>query len=219
MCYSYESSIYAWAISAIIAIYIWIRNNKYDRWNSAFILTFSIVQLFEAILWKNRASRATSNATRDAANTYEIDNTTAKLISVAIFAQPLVQTLGAYLSMEQSSPVRPYLLCAIFIFAAMVVWAIHRATTEDFLVTVGPNGHLIWKPQHGTLIGNELFFKLYLFGMFFGLAATFPSSQLLLLVVGGATFVWARLQYNNTEEFGSFWCHVAVMYSMAALVV
>jgi hypothetical protein len=53
MCWNFEASISTGLFSYAVALIIYNRNYKYDRWLALFILSFSTIQWLEAIIWKN----------------------------------------------------------------------------------------------------------------------------------------------------------------------
>lgn len=198
MCYSTRSSLIAWAVSMIIAAYLYRRNNKFDRWNAAFIVSFAMVQLCEAGIWSSPDKRRTSIYLG--------------LLLIALYSQPLVQTYGAWTVTKSD-----ILKIMTIVYAIMFIYAIYRAATEKFYSTVGPNGHLVWNAQGTDYFtgGHRFLGILYLIGLFLGLLWVFPNS-LPLIAVGAITFIWSMSRVS-TGEFGSYWCYTAVAYSLMAL--
>ena len=196
MCYSLQSSLIGWVISTVIAGYLWRRNRNYDRWNSAFILSFSAVQLWEAGIWNGK--------------NVEIF---IKLIALTIALQPIVQTTGAwYFASNSQSKILKFL---IFVYSAIWIYTLFSVFTEDFWVTTGPNGHLIWNSTASD--GVVKFAPLYLFGLFFGVVYGLPATAP-LLTIGVLTVIWT-LSKGSLQEFPSLWCFSVVAYSVAALFV
>ena len=198
MCFSAESSIIAWMISVIIACYLWYRNRNHDRWNAGFIITFSLVQLWEAGIWSGKNP-----------------SIMLQLILVSLFAQPLIQTYGA----STSYPNSKVLKTLIGVYLLLLVYALYRAMTEQFYATIGPHGHIVWNSQQGSFVTGEypIIGILYLLGLFIGLFWALPQSWS-LITIGVLTFVFAQSR-ANTGEFNSYWCFTAVAYSVAALMV
>lgn len=192
MCYSVRASLSAWVVSILIAIYLWRRNNGIDRWNASFIITFSAVQLWEAGIWGT-----------------ENKELFVKLIALTLALQPLVQTVGAW---QWSSDSRLQLL--IVFYAIIVVYTIYRVMTEKFGVTVGHNGHLVWSRN---VFGPTLLIITYILGLFIGLFWGLPKT-ILLMAIGLGTLVWSMSRVA-TGEIGSYWCYIAVVYSICALII
>ena len=198
MCYSVQSSIVAWLVSVGIGMYLWSRNNRYDRWNASFIWTFSAVQLWEAGIWGSSSPQT--------------QGFFVALIMLTLLAQPLVQTFGAWKS--TGSDVLKYMT---FVYGAIWLYTLYRAFTEKFSVSRGPTGHLVWHTNNDSVVGGSFSFigLLYILGLFLGLLWGLPQT-VLLIAVGFATLWWS---YTNvsTGEFSSYWCYTAMAYSVAAL--
>lgn len=192
MCFSTEASLIAWTISIIIAIYLWRRNRKYDRWNAAFICSFAMIQLWEAGIWFNG-----------------VENTDlwVKLIAITLATQPLVQTMGAYYSTD-----KPQLLgIASLLYAFILLITVCYTLIYKYSATVGSNGHLVWKSP----VSIPLLPIIYLIGLFLGLFYAMPEMLPLLLVgIGTLLFSISRV---STGEIGSYWCYTAVAYSIVAV--
>jgi len=203
MCFSTESSLIAWVISVVIAIYLWKRNRNYDRWNSAFILSFSTVQLCEAGLWNQNPPSSTPRT-----------HIWLSILLVALYSQPLVQTFCAWRHSGDQ-----ILKIMTLIYTIILVIMLYRTMTENFYTTVGPNGHLVWNSRRRPFLtgGCYLIGILYLIGVFLGLLWVVPQSMP-LIAIGFFTLVWSMSQAPG-GEFGSFWCFTAVAYSVAAIFV
>ena len=183
----------------MIAIYLWIRNRGYDRWNTMFITSFAFIQLWEAGIWRYRPN----------------DNIFLKLILLTLLSQPLMQTFGAYTYTTPKFIVLKYL---IIVYLLIFVYGVFRTLTIDFYSTIGREGHLVWNATDSeSIFGNTLIPYLYIFGMFFGLFYGLPKTKVLLLV-GIFTFLYA-LSYKDSGEFSSYWCYIAVLYSGVAIFV
>ncbi len=200
MCYSTESSLIAWVISVVIGCYLWNRNRKYDRWNASFIWTFSAVQLWEAGIW--------STTGKSQQNLY------LKLLLLTLFAQPLMQSYSGW--QATGSPTLKILTGIL-----LLVWfyTLYRTFTEQFYASQGPHGHLVWHSDSGSFYAGKMpaLGILYLLGIFLPLLWMLPKS-ILLLAIGIATLFWSLSQVS-IGEFGSYWCYVAVAYSITAVYI
>lgn len=199
MCYSTQSSLTALTISGFIALYLIWRNRNYDRWNAAFIISVALIQLWEAGIWINGV-----NSSKNAIFL--------KLILITLFSQPLVQTSFAYY--YTGAKILKYLS---FVYIALLLYAVYSTFTDEFSVIQGERGHLVWQ-RGDSFFGSTLIVWLYLFGLFFGLLFGLPKS-LLLLLVGVITFVWTGIKVDFGKEFASYWCYIAVAYSIVALIL
>ena len=199
MCYSTQSSIISWLISVTIGLYLWQRNKKYDRWNAGFIWVFSAVQLWEAGIWSSQDSEIF-----------------VKLIALTLVLQPLVQTIGAWDATGRNSML---LTVLIGVYSVIVLYTLYRVFTEQFWSTIGPNGHLVWHTDGGQVVNGHIKVVglLYLVGLFLGLFYGLPST-LPLISIGVLTIIWS-LNRVSTQEFASYWCYVAIAYSITSIFV
>lgn len=215
MCISKEVSIVAWVTAFLISIFLWKRNKNYDRWNAAFILTFSAIQLLEAGLWLSIEKE-----------NLKMNTTLTKIVLIALWMQPFVQSYSGFLNTGKI----PLLLLSI-VFAIIIVWALSRIfinPTSKFFSSVGEDGHLVWNSSENRKLysggeflsgGCGLLNILYLIGLFIPLLFMVPlSTGLFLMAIGIGTYTWAQTQ-TTTDEFGSMWCLVAVIYALAAVLV
>lgn len=193
MCFNAPSSLLAWGFANTIAIYLWKRNQRYDRWNAAFIFTFTLIQLLEAGIWSTSSKYTNCILTA--------------LILVALLAQPLVQNYMGWIYTK-----RRELLRTTLIFGVLLIWGIIKASTEKFKTYPGPQGHLIWGDTHPL----SPFTGLYLLGLFVPLlfmgAPGYP-----LIGIGVITFAYSWIRTQG-KEFSSLWCFTAILYALVALL-
>lgn len=211
MCFSTQSSFLAWTLSYSIAIYLYLRNQNYDRWNAAFIISFSSIQLIEAGIWST-IDESPSN----------INSLLTCMILLVLLSQPLVQTYMGYKNVENASSKKTLYIASI-LFIILFGIGLYRVSKNgsSFSSTVGPNGHLIWNDpssSNSSFLGSGLIISLYLLGLFIPLLFMKEYRGIPLLVIGLITFFY-NLKYSGTNEFGSMWCFSAVAYSMVALFV
>ena len=207
MCFSIHVSIVAWTVVNAIAIYLWIRNRHYDRWNAVFIVTFSLIQLMEAGLWRS----------------IQIDNTTlnsviTSLIPLALVAQPLVQSMMGYWSTGSTI----LLSLGVLVSAIMIGTIIRIADTplSAFGSTVGEHGHLIWNDfslPNTSIVGGYFVGFVYLIGILIPLLwMGWRGVPLLIVSLVTTGFSWYMA---GSKEFGSYWCFTAVAYALVALFI
>lgn len=200
MCYSVESSLSAWVVSIAIAGYLWYRNRNYDRWNAMFITSFALIQLWEAGIW------STDNAATQQVFT--------KLIAITLVLQPIAQTAGAWYYANQTSTILPILLFGYSLLMLYTLWSI---CNYNYWISRGKNGHLVWNTDGPGLVSTNITGLLYLVGLFFGLFYGLPTTAPLLFI-GVLSLVWAVLK-TDRNEFASYWCYIAVGYSITCLFV
>lgn len=206
MCYDWRSSLIAWGISFGIALYLFSRNEGDDRFYAAFIVCFSLIQLFEAMIWVGLER-----------NVVWMVSLGTLLVLVGLCTQPIVQTVGALATTSNKNLHGGYYMFTFVIFIVFMVIASNFVLERDTLrSSVGDQGHLVWREcgVFGTPIAI-----LYLLGLFVPLVIKGLSvKNLTLIFIGLATLIYS-LKTTSGKEFGSFWCFTAVFYSIAALVL
>lgn len=208
MCYDIQSSLIAWFISNSIALYLYHRNVRYDRWNAAFIFVFSMVQMMEAGLWWIQKEGLPSK-------TNEI---LTKCILLILLLQPLTQS---YFGWKYTSS--ELLECMTYIYTGMLLWGFFRiakAPEGSFYTKPNAKAHLVWydSTKKSFLGGNMGYIipTLYLAGMFIPLLFQKENRGIPLLITGMLSFFFSWF-IGDSESFSSLWCFYAVIYSIVAL--
>jgi hypothetical protein len=197
MCFNAPSSLIAWVVANSIAFYLWNRNRNYDRWNAAFIFTFTLIQLLEAGLWTTDKEHMNQLLT--------------SLIVLALLAQPLVQNYMGYKYTKQ-----PVLWVFTIIYILLFIWGITKALSiENYKSYPGPNGHLVWERKDESHVLNP-FTLLYLIGLFIPLLFMKNYLGIPLVAIGLITFAYSWMRTGG-KEFSSLWCFTAVAYAFIAL--
>jgi len=204
MCFDPNSSLLAWVISYSIAYYLFYRNRRYDRWNAAFILVFSLIQLLEAGLWTTVYD-----------DNQAMNDLLTRIVLIILLLQPFVQSyMGATYTKSQ------ILYVLTFIYFLLLIWGFYRITVSksgQFQTSVGPNGHLVWNDGSGGMF-NGWSGILYLAGLFVPLFFMDKAAWIPLVSVAALTAVWSWYSTKGLE-FSSMWCVSAVAYSIVALFV
>ena len=136
MCQSAKTSIVAWVIAAVIALVIISSGKPTSKWNGYFILTFILVQLLEFFVWNERereglTSSAAEALKEGASSTRNAPSGEAltRLILIALWLQPLVQTFMAY--KYGRSNYKPQLMVLTMCYLVLFLWSITQALNED----------------------------------------------------------------------------------------
>lgn len=198
MCYDVKTSLTAWGIAITIAVYLYIRNKNYDRWNSGFIIAFTTMQLVEAGLWSTHNKKLNEVLTR--------------LVLMVLLFQPFIQT---YLGAQATK--NTFLHLMSYVFLGIIVYGLIASANSslNLRTTTGKNGHLVWhlEGMMGGAVGI-----LYLLGLFIPLLFMKEGRGLPLLVTGLITAAFSATK-AGTGEFGSLWCLYAVIYAVVAIFV
>lgn len=204
MCYNAPTSLSAWALANIASIILYKRNRGYDRWNAAFITTFSTIQLLEAGIWLGGD-----------------DDILTRLMLLTLVAQPLVQT-GAGASFTKSD----FLMVMTWVYLGILLYTLCRVLTAkkgQFSSSRGKGGHMIWtdsKYPNNFLGGSTgvVIPTLYLGGMFVPLLFMKDGKGLPLLLLGMGSAAFSMF-IAKPGEFSSLWCFYSVSYALVALLV
>lgn len=238
MCFDKDSSLLAWTISYTIAMYLFYRNRNFDRWNAGFIICFATVQVLEAGLWSTQEDKTKGD------HSSNINDLLTRLILIALVTQPLFQTYLGYTSLTKAGArgdpkgriITDVLKFMSFIFVGVLLWSFYRiwkSKPGDFSSKPGPNGHMVWSDAKSpNFLGgttSPLINAVYFLGLFLPLLAMIYFSlskggrfggwgPVLLLLVGVFTVIYST-KVAAPNEFSSYWCFSAVLYSLAAVVV
>jgi len=196
MCFDVQSSLLAWSLALSIAFYLFFRNRGYDRWNAAFILTFTLIQLIEAGLWSSLDDP-------------RLNALLTEIVMLALLMQPVVQS---FMSNLYEPNIASKILLGLSL--AAFVWGLWKVYTykKGFHTDVGPNGHLVWNLPFGAIIG-----AIYMAGLFVPLFFMKDYKWVPLLGVGAITLLYSLKVGSKTEEWSSLWCITAVSYAIVAL--
>lgn len=206
MCYDQKTSLLAFIAAWTISLYLIYRNRNFDRWNAAFIMTFSTIQFLEFGVWGSIYT-----------NDIRINRTLTVLIIIALTLQPLVQSLNIP---NSDSPKK----LLVFVYAAILGYTAYRVYNVDdgsnpkggIYTTVGPTNHLVWNAP-GGIFGGWLIDALYMIGLFLPLIYQ-GFHGLPIFIVGMATLFYSI--YNSTSgEVGSLWCISSISLAFVALLI
>lgn len=212
MCFDTKSSWIAWAVSVVIAGYLYRRNRGYDRWNALFLFTFTSIQLLEGFIWKSQ--KGTSVPTQ--------------LILLVLLLQPLAQSFGGLLpSSNVQEKYRNVLKIMCWVYGIILVWGIVRLARSrrgSFYSEVGKRGHLVWVDSEsqnflgGRSPAGGIISVLYLLGLFVPLLFQEKRRGWPLVLVGLATAVYSWIMTRG-REFSSLWCFTSVIYGLVCLAL
>ena len=96
-------------------------------------------------------------------------------------------------------------------------YTLYSVFRDNFWVTLGKSGHLVWNTDGNGLVSSSIIGIVYLIGLFYGLCYGLPLT-IPLLMFGVISLIWA-VQKTDRHEFGSYWCFIAVGYSILCLLI
>ena len=156
MCYSTESSYKNWLFTLIGCIIVLFNYQDFESiWIVVFVLIFSQMQVFEAIVWKNIENNK---------NDYKFNS----YLMFVLMAQPLVNTLFGYKATGNK-----YLLYLLILIIGAIINSAYDK--NDIHISKGKNNHLVWISNNhpinpGIFIGDtpikSIGLIIYLLGIF-----------------------------------------------------
>lgn len=206
MCYSFESSISSWVITFILCVIMLVNPQTYSNWLPLFILTFTQIQIMEAILWSNMDSE-----------NKQINQSTTKLLSFMLWLQPLMNTFIAYKNTKED-----LLFYGIYFYVLIIIFHYLSSRNDTFITDVGTNGHLQWNRRdekgndYSFVLGNKYMCFLYLAGVFLPFIFMQSDMKYLALTFFSGTFLLSALKYK--KEFGSMWCYYSIFASIMVML-
>lgn len=215
MCFTAKASVSAWWIMALIALFLWYRNENFDRALSIFVLTLGLIQLIEYGI-HNNANGAQGG----------------KALFITLWLQCLVLAIGVFIfikvAVANGSSGQKFLeLLAglnLILFAVIFVLALIYTffSSAQFTAVVGASGHIEWYRNGHALMGNVGI--LYLIGIFVPLFLIFwyyrfANIGIALLIIYGILSAAYVISTYPPEAFSSMWCYLAVGFAFLAWMI
>lgn len=203
MCYSFESSIGAWFISFIFCSYMLANPDKYDNWIPLFVLTFTQIQIIEALLWTN-------------INNKSVNSAVTAMLPMMLLLQPLMNSYLAYTHTKNQM-----FIYAMVLYGIAILYTYQAARNDTFNTTVGPNGHLVWNRYDENnnsvdIFDSKIIAVIYLLGLIVPFFFMEAPIKYLPISVAILTFSMSALFYK--EEFSSWWCYISVSLAFIAVL-
>lgn len=204
-------SISSWWILALMSLFLWYRNIKYDRALSVFIFTLSLVQLIEYGIYSG------ADPTQSGRTLY-----------ISLWLQCLVLAIGVYMFIGSNKPkdnptvtqnvVHKVAGWNMFLYAIIfVVCLILSFSSEiNLYATVGKDNNIYYY-QNGSKMFNKWGW-LYLIGIFLPLFFIFiyyageDLEIAILLLYGVFSLAYVTCNYN-ISTFSGLWCYLSVGFA------
>ena len=214
MSWNAKSSIVSWWILALMSLFLWYRNEKYDRALSVFIFTIGLVQLIEYGIHSGTDPTQSGRA-----------------LFIILWLQCLVLAIGVFIFIKSSTdPDNPSITenvvniiagWNLFLFAIIFVVALIMAFISDntFSSLPGPSGHIEWYMNGGMILGKWGW--LYLLGIFVPLLLIlgyymWADIGIAILIIYGAISAAYVLANYPLSAFSSMWCYLSVGFAFLA---
>lgn len=197
MCIDFKTSISTYIFSLLSSIYLWNRNHPSDRWFTIFGLTFSSMQLVEALLHKNLDNK-------------NINRQLSIIAFLVIFLEPLANNIGGIIYNDKSFFIKTtlaYVLYMIYIFAFKFPDNKDLNTTKDC--------NLQWNWLSKITNADWL---VYLF--FISLPSLYYSEPKNYIVFIGGWLAYLYAYYvSGFRQTGALWCTLVNLLYVGVILV
>ena len=214
MCFTAKASITSWWILAMMALFLWYRNEKYDRALSIFVFTLGLVQLLEYGIHSGADP-----------------NHSGRALFITLWLQCLVLAIGVFIfindSKNQHNPtmteniVHTIAGWNLFLFSIIFVISLIFSFASDntFSGAPGSSGHIEWYMNDGHLLGKWGW--LYIVGIFVPLFLIFAyymwaDVQIAVLIIYGTLSAAYVLSNYPLNAFSSMWCYLSIGFAFLA---
>lgn len=217
MCWNKEVSIATYITVIVLVVILYRRNVGADRHLAIFSAIFVTIQLLEFFAWLSIENEDRS-----------LNDLVTRLILIFLWAQPLI---NSYMVFKGTTNLRSkyFMLLAVVVFGFMFVAAVVTAMRgSSFMTNKGPLCHLIWNRRDdeddeylkgAKFMGDHSIVEvLYLLGLFIPLLFIKPFKKGLALALLGAILAIIAKKRSTDDEFSSWWCWIAGVFTLGALV-
>ena len=208
MCFTSKASVSGWWILAFMSLFLWYRNESYDRALAIFVFTLGLIQLIEYGIHSG-ADPSQSG----------------RLLYITLWLQCLVLAIGVFVFIQcdkehEEASTKNNLVHSIagwnlLLFSIIFIVTLITSFTSGatFSGNVGSSGHIEWYQNGGSILGS--YGWLYLIGIFLPLFLLFSyfawadigTAILILYGILSAVFVLSKYP---PAAFTSLWCYLSV---------
>lgn len=217
MCFTAKASITSWWILAMMALFLWYRNEKYDRALSIFVFTLGLVQLLEYGIHSGTDP-----------------NQSGRALFITLWLQCLVLAIGVFIFINESrnrdvnhnhttteNIVHTIAGWNLFLFAIVFVVSLVLSFTSGntFSGAPGSSGHIEWYMNDGPLLGKWGW--LYLVGILVPLLLIFAyymwaDIEIAILIIYGILSAAYVMSNYPPNAFSSMWCYLSIGFAFLA---
>jgi hypothetical protein len=206
MCWNFETSIVSFGIGLVTSIALLIRHRrdkiryKNDIILVYLILTYSIVQLAEALMWKDLNCARKLGA-------FDLNKTGSYLAYLSLAAHPLAIAVGIYQAYKQTFP----LVIGLILFAYWLVIIPKKMKCSQ--PQKDSNGHLVWGFE------TQLYILNFAIAMGMTLYYIRPISYAAVILTFYVLTLVLSYFLSPGKAVGSNWCWMSAFLAPLAFVV
>lgn len=187
MCIDFTTSISTYIFSLISSIYLWNRNHPSDRWFTIFGLTFSSIQLVEALLHKNL-------------NNKNINKQLSLILFLILFLEPLANNVGGILYGNKSFF---YKTTLAYIFYMVYIFTFKFPDDKDLHTSKDCNLQWNWLRKVSNI-------DWFIFLFFLGIPSFFYAEPKNHIVFFGGALACTYAEFiSGFRQSGTLWCTLA----------
>jgi hypothetical protein len=209
-----KASISSWWILAMMALFLWYRNERYDRALAVFVFTLGLIQLIEYGIHSGTDPHQSGRA-----------------LFITLWLQCLVLAIGVFVFIQgvhdpDSSSMTEKVSATIagwnlILFSIIFVVALVLSFTSGwtFNGSIGKSGYIEWYNNDDFLLGKwtwlyliEIFVPLLLIFSYYAWADT---SIAILIFYGIVSVIYVLANYSS-ETFSGAWCYLSVGFAFLA---
>ena len=190
MCWSFEGSLITYIVSLFVALFLLKRNHPNDIIFAVLLLTYSLMQLWEAIMWKNQPSTEACPP---------LNITATKAAYYTLWLHALAVAVGIFIQYRVKLPlVIGGLVLALGLFLSPKIWSCSVPSKR--------NKHLVW--------GFDPRFYVFVFAICLLLCLLYVRPMKTALIINAlflSSFLFAF--FTGKEAVGSYWCWICAFFS------
>ena len=218
MCWNKEVSIITYITVMVMVIILFKRNSGPDRHIALFSGIFVTIQLLEFFIWLSIEN-----------NNRTLNDYMTRLVLIFLWAQPLANTFMAYKG-ATNFKARSILMFLLIVFILLfLVSLVNSIGGFKFESDKGGNCHLVWKRKinedsselksgFNFMANHPSMTFIYILGLFIPLLFIKPLKKGILLSVVGLLLLIISRKMSSQEEFSSWWCWIAGIFTLVALL-
>lgn len=225
MCFNFEVSISAWYVALFSSFVIFYFSSRLDKrikyiWYGTFLLTFSQIQIIEAIIW--------------ATNDKNINNICTILIYYLLWLQPLINCIGLLIYKLSEKKITRYTILIyvvpILYYISTIIYSLFFLDTVSYISYPGHDNHLVWnncrtnncnyflnifKVKNNIL--NSLIGISYMVGLILPPMLTYEYDGIILTIYSITSYIISKILFMN-NEYASIWCFIAIGYGIVCII-
>ena len=186
MCWSFEASIVTWIIGLVTGIFLLSRNKKNDIIMGLLILTYSLMQFWECLMWRDQ-------------NCGKLNKFATQAAYYTLWAHVLAIGIGMLIEYNVSVPI-------MIGFILMICSVILRPKKWECSLK-SKNGHLEW--------GFNPYFYMLVFTVAISLSMYYikpTNTAILISFLFLSSFILSYLLNQKYNTVGSFWCWICAAF-------